>query len=61
MPWLHALMSSNKDVQRQFEIVGIPKAVLIDASGKIVATEKDLRGLKLDETLTRVLGQTAAR
>lgn len=58
MPWLHALMSSSKDVQRQFEIVGIPKAVLINANGKIVATEKDLRGKNLDETLTRVLGET---
>lgn len=57
MPWLHALMSSSKDVQRQFEIVGIPKAVLIDASGKIVATEKDLRGKNLEETLRRVLGK----
>jgi peroxiredoxin len=58
MPWLHALMSSNKEIQRQFEIVGIPKAVLIDATGKIIATEKELRGRNLDETLTRVLSQT---
>jgi thiol-disulfide isomerase/thioredoxin len=58
MSWLHTLMSSSKDVKRQFEIVGIPKAVLIDATGKIIATEKDLRGKNLDETLMRVFGET---
>jgi thiol-disulfide isomerase/thioredoxin len=57
MPWLHSLISSNKETNRQFEIVGIPKTVLIDSSGKIVATQMELRGQNLDKTLMRVLSQ----
>jgi thiol-disulfide isomerase/thioredoxin len=54
MPWLHSLLSP--EVKKQFEIVGIPKAVLIDQSGRIIATDRDLRGRNLDQTLTRLLG-----
>jgi thiol-disulfide isomerase/thioredoxin len=55
MPWLHRLLSSNPEVKKQFEIVGIPKAVLIDRDGRIVATDRDLRGKKLHETLEKLL------
>jgi thiol-disulfide isomerase/thioredoxin len=55
MPWLHTLLSSNPEVRKQFEIVGIPKGVLIDITGRIVATDRDLRGKKLHETLTKLL------
>lgn len=56
MPWLHSLLSSSSEAKKQFEIVGIPKAILIDSSGRIIATDKDLRGRNLDRTLARVLG-----
>jgi thiol-disulfide isomerase/thioredoxin len=54
MPWLHSLLSP--EVKKQFEIAGIPKAVLIDQRGRIVATDRDLRGRNLDQTLTPLLG-----
>lgn len=56
MPWLHSLLSSNPEMKKQFEVVGIPKAVLIDRDGRIVAVGKDLRGRNLVQTLTRVMG-----
>ena len=55
MPWLHTLLSSTPEVRKQFEIVGIPKGVLIDPHGRIVATDRDLRGKKLHETLEKLL------
>jgi thiol-disulfide isomerase/thioredoxin len=58
MPWLNALLSSNPEVKKQFEIVGIPKAVLIDRSGRIIATDRDLRGRHLEQTLKRMLSAT---
>jgi thiol-disulfide isomerase/thioredoxin len=56
MPWLHSLLSSGPEMKKQFEIVGIPKAVLVDRDGRIVATDRDLRGSNLERTLARALG-----
>jgi thiol-disulfide isomerase/thioredoxin len=56
MPWLHVLADANAGVKNLFEVVGIPKAVLIDPAGRIAATEKQLRGRNLGETLERVMG-----
>jgi thiol-disulfide isomerase/thioredoxin len=55
MPWLNALLSTNPEVKKQFDIVGIPKAILMDRSGRIVATDRDLRGRHLEQTLKHVL------
>jgi thiol-disulfide isomerase/thioredoxin len=55
MPWLHSLLTSSPDVKKQFEIIGIPRAVLIDRDGRIVATDRELRGRNLDQTLTQLL------
>jgi thiol-disulfide isomerase/thioredoxin len=57
LPWLHAFVDGGfqSELARQFEVVGIPKPILVDANGIIVATEEDLRGLKLEQTLARVL------
>lgn len=56
MPWNHAFAGrrSWNETAQVFEIAGIPKPILIDANGVIVATGWDLRGTKLKETLTRV-------
>ena len=55
MPWLHTLLTSNPDVKKQFEIVGIPRGILIDRNGQIVATDKPLRGRNLDQTLSQLV------
>ena len=59
MPWDHAVVEDDsrreKAVKEKFEVTGVPKAILVNADGEIVATEEALRGKRLDETLSRVL------
>lgn len=54
MPWLNAYLGPdwNQPLVKSFEVEGIPKPLLIGKDGKILATEKDLRGDKLDKTLS---------
>lgn len=46
-------------VANRFEVVGIPKPIVVGPNGQIVATEEDLRGEDLPETLEGPLGPTA--
>jgi thiol-disulfide isomerase/thioredoxin len=56
MPWLHAFEPQGflGEAAGAFEIVGIPRPILIDPSGMIVATENRLRGENLAKTLAGV-------
>ncbi|TMQ68480.1 MAG: TlpA family protein disulfide reductase [Candidatus Eisenbacteria bacterium] len=61
MPWLHAFASqgfSGVEAKR-FGVLGIPRPILVDPEGKIVAMENDLRGDRLEPTLARLLGPGA--
>lgn len=62
MPWLHAFAEGNfqSDLAKVFEVTGIPKPILVDPDGMIIATEGDLRGPKLSHTLARYLGDGQA-
>jgi len=57
MPWLHAFMGDevNTQVTKTFEVMSIPKPILINTDGKIVATGGDLRGDKLEKILEKYL------
>jgi len=57
MPWLHAFAEDmfSDEVAMQFEVSGIPKPVLIDPEGVIVATGLELRGDRLEETLAQYI------
>ncbi len=57
MPWLHVFLEGgNRDtISKEFEVSGIPKPILVDPKGKIVATEGELRGDDLDVTLAKFL------
>ncbi|HID40158.1 MAG TPA: TlpA family protein disulfide reductase [Calditrichaeota bacterium] len=57
MPWLHAFVKGgfNSDLAKKFEVMGIPKPILVDPDGTIVAKEADLRGSQLEETLKKYL------
>lgn len=57
MPWLHALIEKGfrSDLATRFEVLGIPKPILVDDKGTIVATEMELRGENLDKTLSKHL------
>jgi thiol-disulfide isomerase/thioredoxin len=62
MPWLHAFEPQGflGEAAGAFEIVGIPRPILIDPSGRIVATEDGLRGGNLAKTLAGVFGARSA-
>ncbi|MFQ3597738.1 MAG: thioredoxin-like domain-containing protein [Chloroherpetonaceae bacterium] len=57
MPWLHAFVEKgpNNDLSKRFEVMGIPKPILVDDKGNIIATENELRGEDLDKTLAKHL------
>lgn len=61
MPWFNAqLPGFDSETAKAFEVVGLPKTVLVDRDGRIVATE-GLRGEELEKTLSRVFGATERR
>jgi thiol-disulfide isomerase/thioredoxin len=55
MPWLHTFVTDNRQLIDAFEVVAIPRPVLVDATGKIVALDADLRGEQLERTLAKYL------
>lgn len=57
MPWLNTFVEKAffSDLATRFEISGIPKPILIDPEGKILAIGDKLRGEGLDKTLTETL------
>ncbi len=59
MPWLHTFLEGNfgSEIGKKFEVQGIPKPILVDVDGKILAMEGDLRGENLEKTLARFLGE----
>lgn len=59
MPWLHVFLENKSDhlVSKEFEVIGIPKPILVDGNtGQILAMEGELRGKNLEKTLSRFLG-----
>jgi thiol-disulfide isomerase/thioredoxin len=57
MPWLHTYVTNDKALINAFEVIGIPRPLLIDTKGTIVAMESDLRGDQLEKTLAKFLGE----
>ena len=57
MPWLHSYIEGKErdKLSKDFEVMGIPKPLLINSDGIIVATESELRGDKLEKTLKKFL------
>jgi thiol-disulfide isomerase/thioredoxin len=57
MPWLHTFVAEGmvSTLADDFDIVNIPRAILVGPDGRIVATNEDLRGERLAQTLSRVL------
>ena len=57
MPWMHVFLDKTirQNLSEKFEVSGIPKPLLVDPNGIIIATESELRGSSLDETLTRLI------
>jgi thiol-disulfide isomerase/thioredoxin len=59
MPWLNsfAVGGFQNETIKRFEISGLPKPILVDRLGRIIATGGDLRGAGLRKTLTLALGE----
>ncbi|MDQ7064015.1 MAG: TlpA disulfide reductase family protein, partial [candidate division KSB1 bacterium] len=57
MPWLHTFVKGGfeSELAKKFEVLGIPKPILVSPKGIILATEGDLRGPNLERTLAGVL------
>ncbi len=60
MPWHHAFVVGGfkSELARNFEVIGIPKPILVDASGVVIATEEALRGDQLMTTLEKLFPDT---
>lgn len=58
MPWKHAFITGGfrSDAAKAFEVAGIPKPVLVDPDGNIIASDVALRGENLALTLEKYLG-----
>jgi thiol-disulfide isomerase/thioredoxin len=59
MPWVHAFVGDDwtSDIVTAFQIPGLPRTVLVDRDGVIVAVDSDLRGARLDQTLSGVMSK----
>lgn len=53
MPWLHSFIDHafESELAKTFEVAGIPKPILVDPKGKIIATGEILRLENLEKTL----------
>lgn len=59
MPWLHSFIEGNfrSQIAKDFSVIGIPKPILIDPDGKILAVSDGLRHDELDATLAKYLSE----
>lgn len=57
MPWLHGFVKRgfNNKLAELFEVGSIPKRILVDEIGNVVAMNDDLRGFNLEKTLKKYL------
>ncbi len=56
MPWQNVVLDGDArdSAQREFEVEGLPKPILVDKNGKIIAIESDARGAKLEAALSKI-------
>lgn len=59
LPWFNAFMKydPNNQIIKDFELISIPKPILVDGNGIIIATDMALRGDRLDKTLSQFLNK----
>ncbi len=59
MPWVNSIAEKGilSDIAQQFEVMALPKTILIGKAGKIIAVGSDLKGKKLVETVENTLGK----
>ncbi len=59
MPWLHGHVEDgfSSELAHAFEVHSIPRPILVDSRGTIVATHRELRGSRLLVRLSEVMGR----
>jgi len=59
MDWDHIFVEGgfSSDLAKDYEVLGIPKPILLDPQGKIIAFGGELRGEKLEKVLSENLGE----
>jgi len=59
LPWFNAFekYSPERKLIRDFELVSIPKPVLVGRDGIIIASGPDVRGNKLQKTLAQLFAE----
>lgn len=57
MPWVHAHLENgfNNPLAQTFQVAMIPRALLIDSNGVILAADGELRGQQLETTIQKYL------
>jgi thiol-disulfide isomerase/thioredoxin len=59
MPWLHAIDPQLREIQspmaKDFEVVSIPRPVLVGPDGVVIATDDECRGARLEDQLKVLL------
>lgn len=57
MPWQNAYIEggTGSEFGQRFEILGIPKPILVNPEGEIIAMDDELRGEQLEKTLEKYL------
>ena len=60
MPWLHALVERGFGdyISDMFEVLNIPRQILLDPEGRIVAQDDELRGERLESTVAKWVTKT---
>ena len=55
MPWLNSFIgdTQGRKIAELFEVIGIPRPILVGADGKILAMEGEMRGGSLEKTLSK--------
>jgi len=58
MPWRHVYLEGGftHEMAKAFGVTSIPKPLLIDPEGNVIAVGRQLRGPNLRKTLANVLG-----
>ncbi|MBI3585838.1 MAG: redoxin domain-containing protein [Ignavibacteriales bacterium] len=59
MPWFNSYVKEGlgSSTAKEFEISGLPKPILVDRNGVIIAMGIDVRGSRLEKTLQRVINK----
>ncbi len=55
MPWKNGFINNSDGlkIKKDFEVIGIPKPILVGKDGKILALDSNLRGEELEKTLEK--------